>query len=95
MIEDMKPTKDPAQYGNTKGLSTQHYLIKMIDRILTVLDRNNKKEAYAVVVQLVDWAQAIDRQCPLLSIKSFIKNLVPRIQNAHFLLTSDQITTPL
>ena len=28
MIEDMKPTRDPSQYGNSKGVSTQHYLIK-------------------------------------------------------------------
>ena len=31
MIEDMKPTRDPSQYGNSKGVSTQHYLIKMVD----------------------------------------------------------------
>ena len=46
----------------------------MIDRILTVLDRNNQKEANAVLTQLVDWAQAFDGQCPLLGIKSFLKN---------------------
>ena len=46
----------------------------MIDRILTVLDTNNQKEANAVIVQLVDWAQAFDRQCPKLGVKSFIKN---------------------
>ena len=74
MIEDMKPTRDPSQYGNSKGVSTQHYLIKMIDRILTVLDNNNQQEANAVLVQLVDWSQAFDRQCPELGIKSFIKN---------------------
>ena len=54
MIEDMKESCDPSQYGNCKGVSTQHYLIKMVDRILTVLDTNNQNEAYAVVVQLVD-----------------------------------------
>ena len=74
MIEDMKISRDPSQYGNTKGVSTQHYLIKMIDRILTHLDKNNKQEANAVLVQLVDWSQAFDRQCPQLGIESFIKN---------------------
>ena len=74
LIEDMKPTRDPSQYGNSKGVSTQHYLIKMIDRILSVLDKNNKEEANAVIAQLVDWAQAFDRQCPLLGINSFLKN---------------------
>ena len=74
MVEDMKASRDPSQYGNTKGVSTQHYLIKMVDRILTILDTNNQNEAYAVVVQLVDWAQAFDRQCPKQGIQSFIKN---------------------
>ena len=46
----------------------------MVDRILTVLDTNNQQEKYAVIVQLVDWAQAFDRQCPQLGIKSFIQN---------------------
>jgi hypothetical protein len=74
MIEDMKESRDPSQYGNCKGVSTQHYLIKMVDRILTILDTNNQNEAYAVVVQLVDWAQAFDRQCPKLGIQSFLNN---------------------
>ena len=74
MLEDMSPTRDPAQYGNRKGVGTQHYLIKMVERILTVLDTNNQHEKNAVIVQLVDWAQAFDRQCPLLGMKSFINN---------------------
>ena len=74
MISDMRPTSDPSQYGNEKGISTQHYLINMIDRVLTCLDTNNTKEAYAVIAQLIDWRQAFDRQCPKLGIKSFIAN---------------------
>ena len=70
----MAPNSDPSQYGNEKGISTQHYLIKMIDQILTYLDTNNDKEAYGVIVQLIDWSQAFDRQCPTLGIKSFIEN---------------------
>ena len=54
MVEDMKTVRDPSQYGNLKGVSTQHYLIKMVDRILTVLDSNNQQEDNAVIVQLVD-----------------------------------------
>ena len=52
MVGDMRPSRDPSQYGNCKGVSTQHYLIKIIDRILTVLDTNNQQEQHAVVVQL-------------------------------------------
>ena len=74
MIKDMTPSSDPSQYGNKKGISTQYFLIKMIDRVLTCLDRNNSKEAYAVITELTDWNQAFDRQCPTLGIKSFISN---------------------
>ena len=70
----MNPTSDPSQYGNEKGISTQHYLIKMIDRVLTCLDRNNSKEAYAVISELIDWNQASDRQCPKLGIESLFSN---------------------
>ena len=34
IIQDMKLSRDVSQYGNTKGVSTQHYLIKMLDIIL-------------------------------------------------------------
>ena len=74
MTEDMEISRDRSQYGNSKGLSTEHYLINMIHRIMSVLEKNNQKEKYAVIVQLVDWAQAFDRQCPQLGIQSFIKN---------------------
>ena len=74
IIQDMKLSRDGSQYGNSKGVSTQHYLIKMLDRILTQLDRNNKHEVNAVLVQLVDWRQAFDRQCPQLGIEAFLKN---------------------
>ena len=40
MISDMKESLDPAQYGNQKGISIQHYLINMIHRILSILDNN-------------------------------------------------------
>ena len=42
MIDDMKESMDPSQYANQKGLSTQHYLIKMINRILSTLDKSSK-----------------------------------------------------
>ena len=46
----------------------------MVDRVLTILDTNNQSEAYAVIIQLIDWSQAFDRQCPIQGIQSFIKN---------------------
>ena len=35
MISDMEAKMDPSQYGNQRGISIQHYLIKMVHRILT------------------------------------------------------------
>ena len=33
MISDMRKRLDPSQFANQKGLSIQHYLVKMIDNI--------------------------------------------------------------
>ena len=74
IINDMKPKMDPSQFGNEKGLSIQHYLVKIVNKILTILDTNNDDEKYAVVAQLVDWSKAFDRQDPKLGIESFIRN---------------------
>ena len=67
LIEDMSFTCDPSQYGNEKKIRWHHYLIKL-------LDRNSKMEAFAVIVKMIDWSQAFDRQSHQLGIKSFIKN---------------------
>ena len=74
LIEDMKPTRDKAQYGNQKGLSVQHYLIRMLDSILSATDRNSQNEKFAVVLSLIDWSQAFDRMSHQLGIKAFIDN---------------------
>ena len=74
IIPDMCPNIDPSQYGNEKGLSIQHYLVKFVNKILTILDTNNDDEKYAVLSQLVDWSKAFDRQDPKIGIESFIKN---------------------
>ena len=86
MIADMKAKVDPSQYGNEKGTSIQHYLIKMIHRILTVLDKNSRRETFAVVANLIDWNSAFPRQCPKLGVQSFIQNgvrasLIPLLIN--------------
>ena len=54
MIADMKDQIDPSQFANQKGLSIQHYLVKMIDKILKSVDKNSKKESLAVLATLVD-----------------------------------------
>ena len=74
MISDMKDQIDPSQFANQKGLSIQHYLVKMIDKILQSVDTNSKSESVAVLATLVDWKQAFPRQCPKLGVKSFMEN---------------------
>ena len=74
IVSDMEPYLDPSQYGNRKGKSINHYLIKMINRILTALDNNSRREMFAVVANLIDWSKAFPRQCPKLGVESFINN---------------------
>ena len=71
---DMASSHDSSQYGNEKGLSIEHYLIKMLHKILCAVDQNTQKDAYAVILSMIDWSQAFDRQSHYLGIKSFIQN---------------------
>ena len=73
LVKDITPLIDRSQFGQQKGLSIQHYLVQMVNRIHTILDRNNDKEKYAVLAQLIDWKKAFDMQDPKLGIMSFIK----------------------
>ena len=72
MISDMKATRDKSQYGNEKSISIQHYLIKMLHKILTSVNKNSKTEAFAVILSMVDWSKAFDRQSHILGVLSFI-----------------------
>jgi hypothetical protein len=74
IISDMKKKSDVAQFGNQKKTSIQHYLIKMIHKILTAVDNNSRKKTFAVVANMIDWNSAFVRQCPKLGIKSFQEN---------------------
>ena len=73
IISDMASNLDPSQYANQKGLSLQHYLIKMIDRILSDTDNNSRGEVNAVLATLYDWKEAFPRQCPKLGVEAFMK----------------------
>ena len=47
----MKKNMDPSQYANQKGLSIQHYLVKMLDKILEAIDKNSKHAVLATMVE--------------------------------------------
>ena len=74
VIEDMEKYLDPSQYGNRKETSIQHYLVKLLHRILASVDNNSRNEINAILCSFVDWRQAYSRQCHLLGIQSFQKN---------------------
>ena len=46
----------------------------MIHRILTVLDKNERRHNFAIIASYIDWDNAFPRQCPKLGIESFIQN---------------------
>ena len=74
LIADMAATRDRSQYGNEKGLSVQHYLIKMLHQILVALDNNSLSQSFAVIMNMIDWSQAFDRLSHRLGVQSFIDN---------------------
>ena len=73
VILDMKDKLDPSQFGNQKNLSIQHYLIRLLHRIVSNVDRNSKGEINAVLCMFIDWKQAYSRQCHTLGVQSFLK----------------------
>ena len=70
----MAEKRDKSQFGNQKKLSIQHYLISMLNKILTAVDKNSQDEAICAILNMVDWSQAFDRQSHRLGVQSFIDN---------------------
>ena len=56
LISDMSELRDKSQYGNEKGISVNHYLIKMIHEIPTSIDKNSSNEKFAVIRTMIDSA---------------------------------------
>ena len=86
VIHDIKNNLDPTQYGNQRKTSIQHYLVRMMHRIVTNLDRNTKGDVNAVLATFVDRKSAYSRQCHNLGIRSFLRNgvrpsLIPLLIN--------------
>ena len=52
VISDMSTKLDPSQYGNQKHTSIQHYLVRLLNQILSNVDRNSKGEVNAVLCML-------------------------------------------
>ena len=79
----MKSKTNSSQYGNQLGISTQHYLVNMINKTLSDTDT---PEVIAVFATFVDLKDAFPKQCPKLGIEAFQKSgvrnsLVPILIN--------------
>ena len=74
ILADMSISRDKQQYGNEKGLSLNHLLIKMLNKILTAVDRNFQDEKYAVILTMLDWSHAFENQSHFHGVQSFIDN---------------------
>ena len=73
IIEDISSQLDPSQYANQKGISLEHYLVKMLHKILSDTDKQSKEATHAIIATLFDWKDAFPRQCHKLGIEAFRK----------------------
>ena len=74
IASDMAAKLDPTQYGNRKRTGIQHYLIRMLHRILAETDNNSRGEVKAVLCTFLDWQEAYSRQSHILGVRSFMAN---------------------
>ena len=71
VLEDISDNIDIGQFGGQAGSGTEHMMVCLVDRILSLLD--SKTDSAAVIAAMIDWSNAFDRQDPTLAIKKFIK----------------------
>ena len=70
MVEDVLVNIDPKQYGSRKGIGTEHMMVSLMDRVLSLLDNNNSRSA--VIMTGADWASAFERGDPTMTTKKII-----------------------
>ena len=71
IMEDVSKHLDIGQFGGQTGIGTEHMMVCLLDRILKLLDRYPDRSA--VIMALLDWSAAFDRQDPTLAVKKFIQ----------------------
>jgi hypothetical protein len=70
ITEDIGHKIDIQQFASKKGMGTEHLIVCMMDRVLSLLD---KPGMTAVIRSAADWASAFDRTDPTTSIQKFIR----------------------
>ena len=71
ILEDISAKIDIGQFGGQEGTGTEHLIVCLLDRVLSLLDKNT--DLSAVIAASVDWAAAFDRQDPTKAIQKFIE----------------------
>ena len=70
-MEDIWKNIDPSQFCGEKGTGVEHMIVKLLDRIHSLLDENPDKSAVLAVG--IDWHSAFDRVDPTKCVSKFIK----------------------
>jgi hypothetical protein len=70
ILEDISGKLDMAQYGGKKGVGPEHMIVAMVDRVLSLLDKNTTRSA--VIKTGADWDSAFDRGDPTRTIQKFL-----------------------
>ena len=81
-MEDVSSKIDIGQFGRLNGVGTEHLILCLMNWILQLLDTFPDKSA--VIMTMLDWAAAFDRQDPTIAVKKFIQlgvrpSLIPLI----------------
>ena len=69
ITEDISAKMDLNQFAGKKGVGTEHLIVALMDRVLSLLDKPGMR---AVVATAVDWASAFSRTDPTLTITKFV-----------------------
>ena len=69
VTEDIGASIDKNQFAGKKGIGTEHLVVKLVDRVLSLLDKPGMR---AVVSAAVDWASAFSRTDPTKTVTKLI-----------------------
>ena len=69
VTEDIGASIDRNQFAGKKGIGTEHLVVKLVDRVLSLLEKPGMR---AVVSAAVDWASAFSRTDPTKTVTKLI-----------------------
>ena len=69
VTEDIGAKIDKKQFAGKKGIGTEHLIVKLLDRVLSLLDKPGMR---AVLQASVDWASAFSRTDPTKTVTKMI-----------------------